>query len=437
MASVLTLVGLATLLAGGVVEGSLRYANVIRCRCFASLLVVPGLYTVCGKLLRRCRTKPALIFSPGKRDSRKEVLGFESSGTYRYIGLHSGTRAHVLNPLFEAWLNIENTKKETNSVMIRDRPNMGSKCTIGFTFCTTKKHNPEICVCEPWYLGLAMFFELCAIAVLVLMVIKGDTAGLVINVLNMAAYFAINFVVTRDVFCVPKPQTSKNVKKGDILVTDKANSKLWIVTGEEIVIQSVAQKEIETKKNCKVYIETIVYMCGIVIAIATIVVVPIMKKTSQVLIVIQFGLGLAVSIIFSSRDGEYMLKKIFDDHYRTHAKLVMFTNRATAVAAGAMYAKADKDQIHSEILPITDEYITYRKMISDITKWNPKLENIKNDIVGKIYDIKSDDGRLAAMMMDAVPITKQIITTVTPDSLNTWPGRLLADITEAFVEVYC
>lgn len=438
MASALTLVGLATLLAGNVVEGSLRYANVLSFRCFASLLVVPGLYTVCGKLLKRCRNKVALIFSPGKRDSRKEILGFESSGAYRYIGLHSGTRASVLNPLFEAWLNIANTKTKVNSIMIRNKDDMGSKCAIGFTSCTAKERSSEISVFEPWYLGVAILFELSAIAVLVLMAVNGDVAGVIIIVLNMAIYFAISLVVTRDLFCIPKPQPAKNVKRGDILVTDKANNKFWVITGEESVIQSVAQKEIEITGGCNEYIETAVYMLGTIISVATILVVPIMKKLSQVFIVIQFGIGLSASIVFSSKDGERMLKKIFDDHYDVDKKLIMFTNRATAVAAGVMYARADTDQIHSEILPVTDDYKPYRKALSEIAEEeNQQLERLKADIIDKEFDIKKDRDvlKLAKEMIDAVPTLRNLVATPTSEDLKTWPGRLIVDITEAFVEV--
>ena len=213
MASVLTFVGLATLLAGGVVEGSLKYANVVRFRYAVSFLVVPGLYTVCGKLLRRCRNWIALVFSPGKRDSRKEILGFESSGTYRYIGLHSGTRASVLNPLFEAWLNIQNAETGRDSAMLRSKPNLGTKCAIGLTHCAAKERNSEISLCELRYIIIALPFELGAIAVLVVMAVKGDSAGLAINLLNMIIYFLINFVVTRDVFRIPKTTTSKKRKK--------------------------------------------------------------------------------------------------------------------------------------------------------------------------------------------------------------------------------
>jgi len=284
---------------------------------------------------------------------------------------------------------------------------------------------------------IALPFELGAIAVLVLMAVKGDSAGLAINLLNMIIYFLINFVVTRDVFLIPKPQPAKNVKQGDILVTDKSNNKLWIVTGEEPVIQSVAQKEIEVEIRCNEYIETFVYILGNLIAVATILVVPIMNKRSQIYIVIQFVLGLIVSIIFSSRDGERMLKKIFDEHYEVNARLKVFTNRTTAVAAGIMYANADTDQIHSEILPVTPDFTVYRKVISEISKWNPKLEKLKNDIIRNVYDIKKDEDVLAAKIMDAVPVAKDIIAIPVRDNLDNWPGRLLADITEAFVEVYC
>lgn len=435
MTSVLTLVGLASLLAGGVVEGSLRYANVIRFRFTASLLVVPGLYAVCGKLLKRCNSRPALIFSPGKRDSRKEILGFESSGTYKYIGLHSGTRASVLNPLFESWLNFVNKPiKVTDSVMIRNMPNMGSKCTIGFTKCTKKNCSSRITVFEPIYLGFAILLEAGAVVLFAFMIRKGDAAGIVINAVNMIIYFMISLVVTMDEFCIPEPQPAKNVKPGDILVTDKANNKLWVVKGDEDVIQGVAQKEIETLKMCEEYIETTVYMLGTIVAIATILVVPIMSKLSQILIVAQFGVGLVSSMVFSSRDGERMLKRLFENHYSVEPVVKVFTNRTTAVAAVVLYTEASTEQIHSEILPVTDEFKNYREILSKMVQYNHGLQILKKKIESKEYDVHDNKtfAKIANEIAYAVPLASRYVY----NDLNSWPGRLLADITEAFVEIY-
>ena len=68
MPTVLTLIGIASLLGEGVVEGALRYANVVQYRIIVSLIVIPGLYTVSTRLLKRRSNRYALILSPGDRE---------------------------------------------------------------------------------------------------------------------------------------------------------------------------------------------------------------------------------------------------------------------------------------------------------------------------------------------------------------------------------
>lgn len=443
MTSALTLIGLGSLLAGGVVEGALRYANTIHYRWTASLFVVPGLYTVSSKLLKRCNNRFALVFSPGERDSRKKILGFECTSTYKYFGVCSGTRAPVLNPLFESWMNIENIKSSDaiSSAMLRDRPNMGSRCVLGATACVPKEENSLIGMCDPVCLGAAIVLQFCSIVIFVYMIKEKDTAGIVINAINMLSYFLINLVVTRDQFSVPKPQPAKDVPKGNAIITDKANNKLWVVISDENVIQSIAQKEIEVKVKCNEYVETFVYVVGTLTAVATILVVPAMSKRSQIYIAAQFGIGLFASIIFSAKDGDIMLKKLFEMHYEADPVFKKFTNRATAVAFAVLHAEASVDYVPAEVLPITEDYNTYRKVLQEIIEWNPMLQRVRNDLANNLYSVYTDgelELELVKNIAKAVPAAAKLSHGKIPtnESINSWPGRLLADITEAFVEKY-
>ena len=448
MATALSLIGITSLLAGGVVEGALRYANVIPYRLVASFIVVPGLYSVSTRLLKRCNNRLARIFSPGDREDRKKILGFESSCNYKYVGMRSGTDAFVVNALFESWMNIANKDPDEtrkNSVMIRNGQHMGSKSTLGMTKCKLVSNSNTmslISVSKPWYLAASIVLELGAIAVFVLMVITKDVAGITINAANMVVYFLINFFVTRDRFYVPIPEPAKNVPPGDIAVTNKSNNNIWVVRGSERDIQSIAQKEIQTGGQAPEIVETIVYIAGLLVAIATILVVPIMSKTAQTYIAIQLGMGLLSSIVFSSRDGELMLKKLLEKHYNmTDTQVTKFTNRATVVAAAAFSTSADVKHIHSSMVPETHHYDNYRKLlqkvIDDMSVEETKLHKLaekwrrtnlvcdnKLEVV-KLFKETSQEA--SNMLCDNL---------LNSDNMNTWPKRLLTDIVEAFVEVY-
>jgi hypothetical protein len=451
MATALSLIGIVSLLAGEVVEGALRYANVITYRNMVSFIVVPGLYKVSTRLLKRCKNYFALVLSPGERESRKKILGFEASGNYKYTGMQSGTDAPIINALFESWMNLANKNiTPTKSAMVRTRPKMGSKSTLGRTNCIIR---PDISlilgVKEPLYIIVSIFCQLSALAVLALMIVEMDYAGIAINIVNM-----VTVCVTKDKFSINIPEPTDNVPPGDMVVTNKSNNNIWVVKGNEVDIQSVAQKEIKAKGNCPDIIETIVYICGSLVAIATILVVPIMSERAQIYMAIQFGIGLLASIIFSSRDGEKMLKNLLDKHYIMEEPIIItFTNRVTAVAAAAFYTNANVRYIYKNLVPETESYDLYRnilrQIITDMRNQNSELCTFANDLREhpQRYDTSNTLNVDEKKSIELTVVTDFIA--VVPDSinllpnaelnvqnLNTWPGRLLMDIVEAFVQVY-
>jgi hypothetical protein len=451
MATALSLIGIISLLAGGIVEGALRYANVVTCRCVVSLFVVPGLYSVSVRLLKRCNNRFARILSPGDRESRKNILGFEASGNYKYVGMQSGTDAPVANALFESWMNFANRNPPlNNSVMFRARPKMGFKSTLGVTRCNIRDDiSTTIFIEDPFYIAASFVCQMGAIAVFVLMVVEGDPAGITINVANMVAYFLINIVVTRETFSIPVPDPADNVPPGDIMVTNKLNNNIWVVRGNEVDIQSVAQKEIKTQGKTHELAETVVYIYASLTAIATILVVPIMSKTSQVFIAIQFGIGLLSSIIFSSRDGEKMLKSLLDKHYIMDDPIdITFTNRATAVAAAVFSTNANVRYIYRNMVPETQDYDQYREMlqavVSDMGTNDTQLQTFANELKRNDGSYLKGDQResieleVVTRFVQALPGATDMLPggQVTQRGLNTWPGRLLMDIVEAFAEIY-
>lgn len=457
MATAGSLIGIVSLLGGGVVEGALRYANVIRYRFITAFIVVPGLYNVSTKLLRRCNNRLARILSPGNRESRKKILGFESSNSYKYVGMHSGTNAFVVNALFESWLNVSNRElSKCESAMIRTRPRMGSRSTLGVTKCKLNyscKDDAFINIYEPFYLIIPIILELAAVTVFVFMVFKKDIAGIVINLINMCAYFLINIFVTKDKFYVPIPEPSANVPPGDMLVTDKSNNNMWAIVGYESDIQSIAQKEVVTERCTIEIAETLMYIFGSLVAVATILVVPIMSDIAQIYIAAQFGIGLASSILFSSRDGEMMLKRLLEKHYSmSDTRIITFTNKATAVAAAAFFTSANVKYIYSNIVPETDDYKKYRMVLQKVIK-NMNVAN--TDLHRLACSLKTDNSlyrnmqnnddlkkaaelEVAKLFVTALPEAQCMLPNgmLNLDNLNTWPGRLLMDIVEAFVEIY-
>ena len=457
MATAGSLIGIVSLLGGGVVEGALRYANVIRYRFITAFIVVPGLYNVSIRLLRRCNNCPARVLSPGDRENRRKILGFESSNSYRYVGMHSGTNAFVVNALFESWLNVSNRElSKCKSAMIRTRPKMGSRSTLGFTKCRlnySRKDDAVINIYEPFYLVVPIILELAAVTAFVFMVKLMDIAGIVINLINMCAYFLINIFVTIDKFYVPIPEPSDKVPPGNMLVTDKSNNNMWAVVGDESDIQSIAQKEVIIKICTPEIAETVVYIFGSLVAVATILVVPIMSNIAQIYIAAQFGIGLVSSILFSSRDGEMMLKRLLEKHYiMNDTRIITFTNRATTVAAAAFFTSANVEYIHSNMVPGTDDYKKYRMVLQEVIKSmnaaNTSLYKLAcslkadSSLYWSVQD--NDDPKKAAELrvtesfVVALPEAESLLPggVLSQDNLNTWPGRLLMDIVEAFVEVY-
>jgi hypothetical protein len=290
---------------------------------------------------------------------------------------------------------------------------------------------------------LSTLCQLGAITIIIITGVYGDSAGIIISAVNMGIYFIMTMFVTGDKCYSPPSDASNKVPKGDILITDKSNNNLWLICGKERDIQSIAQKEIEIKAKYPELLETIGYITGALTAVATIFVVPIMSKSSQAFVAGQFGIGLLVNILFSSRDGEMMLKKICEDHYNIHNQVpTRFTNRATAVSAAIFYAKGNARYIYDNIIPYSDVYDTYRIIVSLVVEKmktsSTALARLSIYLKEYLADdaTKIDEIDILKHFIDALPESAQLLSNDV-QHIDEWPNRLLMDIVEAFVEVHC
>jgi hypothetical protein len=276
--SAFDLLGVTALLGTEVAQGALRYANTDRSRVFMSFLVVPGLYGISSQMLKRSYNRIALILSPGEREDRRKIVGFSSSATYKYVGMHSGTTASVQNALFEAWLNRQSTVEAVASKIFME----GSRPTIVSTVsCTRSDADCPIFLnatddncplfLNKWIVASSLLLQFATLVILIQIIRTGDITAIIITILNMLSYFMIILSLSCDTFKIPDATPSQEVPPGDSLITHQNGTNIWAVKGNEKNIQNLMQLEVVVEsKDWKSYLEVLACVTGCITSIVTV-----------------------------------------------------------------------------------------------------------------------------------------------------------------------
>lgn len=405
--SALNFLGVTSLLGGEVSKNSLKYININDkknkiIRILTSFLVMPGLYNVATQILKRNDNKVARIFSSGEREDRKLMLGFKVSNKYKYIGMKSGTKANISNALFENWLNKKSKLKKNNKISDSFRQNQRSTI-IGFLKCTNSKSNYNIKNNKPLYSLtnlLSVIFQIVTLYFFILTIIENDNFSIFIMFLNMLSHFLIVLVLSDEKYNTPDSKVYSNVSDGNSLVTNQNGDNIWIINGKEKEIQNLLQLEIiveEQSLNKKFEILVAVFSC--ITSIISLFLMSVMTDNGKFYYGINLLLGLLSGLLYSSKDGEKILEKVTDNIYTFNDLInIKFSNRATAFAYVLLVTKGYSNQL-GNLIPETNEFHYYRKLLDNINKIeiiNEKkidtiIQNINNNtiFIDEIYSLKN------------------------------------------------
>jgi hypothetical protein len=444
--SALNLIGITSLMAVDVAKGAIRFVNVNTDRSYAPLFVVPGLYNVASQLLKRSNHRLAQVLSPGNREDRKEIMGFKRKNKYKYIGMLSGTIAPVVNAAFEAWITLRETKPEKSSQYFRldvpGNPTVLNKVTVKNNY----EGNIKISIQTKYEFIFSLSLQIAALVVFMLMIKTGDGWGIGINLANMVVYCIIIRVVAADELYTPAANPAHDVPQGNCIVTDSTGNNLCAVIGTERIIQNLAQRDLVLKSGAVDGIfEIIIAVLGCMTAFATMLLTPIMSKNAKIYLAIQFFIGLLANILFSSQDGDSMLAQVIDNCFEIEVDTkIRFTNRATAVAAATLstrkpaHPKECNQTIAKNLLAETETYKDYWDILEQIRDMDPNNRQQLIDYFNRYPN--NGASRVEAATMFNRKFDLRSLKKVDDDdahSLNVWPRRLIIDIIEAFIQVYC
>jgi hypothetical protein len=430
MKSPLDLLGVTSLLGGEIAKGAVRYINANPRRCWTSFLVIPGMYDVASKMLKRSDSFISRVLSPGNREDKRLLVGFDDSGKYKYTGTISGTQSNVKNALCEGWLNMSwiSDNVHIHNSYLFDESERSTTVLSGLVSVSKHGKRVECFESENALMAVSAFLQICTFAALAYMIKIKDIAGITISAANMVSNFLMATSITADKYKVPESKASIGVPKGNAIVVDQANNRISVIMGEERQIQSFMQLEVEVEE-AKYRYDALAATIGCITTIGTLLFTPIMSDVGQLIFASELVIGLLSGMTFSSRNGDRLLEKMANKYYSEDHEIsrtkTQYTNRTTAVAAALMETGGQAKNI-TDLLPSYDAcryYALYYELLDNVVK---NKSNIK-----QISSFKS--------LNDAV----NYICTTFPDSAgellthsNTseWPGRLVVDIIEAIAQ---
>lgn len=443
--SALNFLGVTSLLGGEVSKNSLKYINIDaknnkKLRKFTSFLVMPGLYSISGKILKRNNNKIARIFSPGNRENKRDILGFKGTNKYKYIGMVSGTKTSVSNILFESWLNKRNQNKKGEKTILFNKNilfNMKRETknvNVGLLKETNCKLDYKIINSNDKLLTkrniISILFQFIAILPLFLLFILRDYFSMFIIIFNMLSYFLIIFILNDEEYKIPNINPYNEIS-GNSLITNQSGNDLWIILGDEIEIQNLLQHEVVENKNKMEKIEVCVSIICCIVSIISILFMSSISEIGKIFYGIELCIGLLTGIIYSSVDGDKLLKELCEDFYRINEKDVeikSFSNRSSSIAYIILKTKG-YTKLLGNLIPEVNEWEYFRNILDNINlldnnEINELLKHIKNDNYDNINNIEN----LKNELIKEIPIINNMIKT----NLG---KRLFDDILEGYIEV--
>lgn len=430
MKSSLDLLGVTALLGGEIAKGAIKYINANPKRCLTSFLVIPGMYDVASKMLKRSDSLVSRVLSPGNREDKKLLVGFDDSAKYKYIGTKSGTFSNIKNALCEGWLNMSWISDQTAVVnsYLYDENARSTVVLSGSVEVSKHGERIECFEAEKSLMAVSMLFQVGTFAAFSYMCKIKDIAGIAISAANMLSSFLMATSITADMYKVPESKASSGVPKGNAIVTDQAGNCISVIMGDEKQIQSFMQLEVkveEAKYKWDVFAATI----GCITAIGTVLLTPMMSDIGQIVFASELAIGLLSGMVFSSRNGDRLLERMANKYYSENECIntikIKYTNRATAIAAALietdgkaknvenLQPSIDTDGNWALYYELLDDVITNKASIPEVSSFK-SLDEAVNHICTQFPN-------------SAGKLTKN-------NSPSQWPDRLVVDIIEAIAQ---
>lgn len=401
----LDLIGLISTFVTEAATKSLTYSALSDDSLYFTGHIGPGTLSVAAALFEATGFNLAYLFALGGRADAFKLARLECPQGLRYIGLNSNTDCPVANAvgacvvrehkyLWEnEWEKAPLDDKETLPLLGRRKGRDAKREVKVITLEVSSMQGQRVVMLKSSKLGffllgwLPFLLTLGVIAVCILCE-EAFIAGLIaLGTLGMSAA-VLGLRLCRFEYAKPKP--AKGAPGGICLVVDDNDADtLHVIEGKEEDIQALFQRKIAYKPSLGKYTLFLAGSMLYVYVIASVLYMPNVSISGQILFTIANLIGLVMDMVKASKNGQLGIAKKACEQFEIEVRdSVVFQNRTAAVAFVAKHAR-DRSMLKSKkLLP------------SDGPVWQKWWEELANS-GGKVTDDTSiQDEMLLTTLLD-------------------------------------
>jgi hypothetical protein len=368
--SKLNFIGVVSLFGGDIALCALRYTSLFPgtyLSLYFTMVLSPGLQAVSVKMFRQMDDMISRAISGNSKDD-KEIAGLYPSGKYKYFGIHSGTQMVVGSILGEILLRTSIPEKSISVTSTRwKNPHRNLKLKVikldnfldGKSSYVTNKPFGRRNI-------LLHITPIIGIICILITVLAEDYQVFSLILMNVFCNMLITFTVRGNGVRYPEKNSYLDYPKGDIFVQLDNTSEVYLIIGDEGIVQYLFMKPLIIpigSKHLRLFAAYLSYFVSIV----NIIWLPFCTIGGQIIFGGLAFLGVVQNIILATFDGDETL--LGDALNRLvsvkSCEEYVFPTRSCMIAFCALVTELRNDIFMKNSLPETDIFSTWIQSVME------------------------------------------------------------------------
>jgi hypothetical protein len=387
--SKLNFIGVVSLFGGDIALCALRYTSLfpgMYLSLYFTMVLSPGLQAISVKMFRQMDDMVSRAISGNSKDD-KEIAGLYPNGKYKSFGIHTGTKMVVGSILGEILLRTSTPNKSisvisTRCVMANRRLKL--KVIELDAYIPDEKRSSLAYVTDKPFGRRNILLHITPVIVIICIVITilaGDYQVFALISMNVICNMLVTFTVRGNGVRYPSGKPYQGAPKGDIFVENSDINEVYLIMGNEDIIQYLFQKPLIipiTSKHLRLFVAYLSYLVSIV----NIIWLPFCSIGGQIIFGGLAFFGVVQNIILATFDGdETLLGNALNRLVSVKSsKEYLFETRPSMLAFCTLVTKTCNDEFMKNSLPKTDTFdIWIQSVMRCVSGELPPTESYENN----------------------------------------------------------
>jgi hypothetical protein len=411
--SKLNFIGVVSLFGGEIALSALRYTVLVQdvfLSVYFTMVLSPGLHTVSLKMFKRMDDKISRSISGGPRDNKKDIIGLSSSGSYKYIGLHSGTNMTVGNILGEALIKTCKAEEVVKVGCSRKNPpkrnlalkiiELGRLKVVENEGTSDREYGPRVHArSRPFGYRAALLYTIPLITIvgMIIVILAGDYEVFALILLNVICNMSVTFTIRGNGVRHPVGRSTPTSPPGDIFVETTEGTETYLVIADENTIQYLFQRSLIMPPNPDVklwrYLHVLAAYTSYIMVVVNIALLPFSTVGGQIIFGVLIFFGVVQNITLSTFDGDELLFDTMKGFLKIKStEEYIFQTRTSVLAFCMLRSKSNDVKPLTHLLPDTRTYEAwFEHVVEDVRDFSRDKAGVNHLVKHDLLDVLKMD----------------------------------------------